>query len=60
MPEKEKQEMVDIYIGKGVSREDAERVVELLWPHKEAYLGSSLSPPPALLLLANYSPTQTS
>lgn len=39
VPEKEKQEMVDVYLAKGVSQEDAQRVVDLLWPHKEAFLG---------------------
>lgn len=43
VPEKEKQEMVDIYVAKGVTQEDAQRVVELLWPHREAYLGYEFS-----------------
>ena len=38
--EKEKQEMVDIYVAKGVSQADSQRVVDLLWPHKDAFLGA--------------------
>lgn len=40
VPEKEKQEMVDVYVAKGVSQADAQRVADLLWPHKDAFLGS--------------------
>jgi VIT1/CCC1 family predicted Fe2+/Mn2+ transporter len=38
LPEVEKQEMVDIYMGKGFSEEDSQRVVELLWNSKRVFL----------------------
>lgn len=38
LPEEEKQEMVDIYVNKGMAVEDAREVVELLFPHREAFL----------------------
>ena len=41
VPEREKQEMIDVYVNKGVTEADAMEVVNLLWPHKEAFLGIS-------------------
>ncbi len=34
VPEKEKQEMVDVYMGKGIPEHEAKEVVRLLWPYK--------------------------
>jgi len=38
MPEIEKQEMVEFYTRKGLSEEDAKKVVNLLWESKSAFL----------------------
>jgi VIT1/CCC1 family predicted Fe2+/Mn2+ transporter len=38
VPEKEQQEMIDVYVKKGIPLAEAREVVRLLWPHKEAFL----------------------
>jgi len=38
VPEREKQEMIDIYVKKGLSLAEAQEVVTLLFPHREAFL----------------------
>ena len=53
VPEKEKQEMVDIYVAKGVSQADSQRVVDLLWPHKEAFLGACILLPTSDIVLTH-------
>jgi hypothetical protein len=31
--------MIDVYVEKGITVEDAREIVELLWPHQNAFLG---------------------
>lgn len=39
-PEQEKREMIDVYMEKGFTENEAREVVELLWPYKDAFLGA--------------------
>jgi VIT1/CCC1 family predicted Fe2+/Mn2+ transporter len=38
VPLREKQEMIDVYVEKGITLDDAHEIVELLWPHQDAFL----------------------